>query len=166
MIARYLLSVFTILMLAGCVTKPQSDEISQVKGLPSDSVWVVVKGQYKTDVRNCLVLKGMRVEDNNSENSIIGISPRSIRWVGTDWDIAYCRFNAENRLSSVSVMRSGKFDNGDVSGDSIYSVLYELQRVFGMAKAISSEKWQFINTEHVNASITQDSNTTIDVIWE
>lgn len=163
---RFILWVFALFALASCGSKSQSDTSAEVRGLPSDTVWMFTKGQHKTDVRNLLRSKDMRVEDDAQSNSVVGISNRAIRWVNADWDIAVCRFNSDNKLQSVNIMRSGEFDNGDVVGDTLMSVIYELQRIFGMAKCVSSDEWVFINSNHVNASITQDRNVTATIIWE
>lgn len=153
-------------MFAGCGSKSRPDNVADGQVPSSDSVWIVAKGQHKTDVRNLFLQRGMRVEDDALSNSVIGASGRSIRWVNADWDMAVCRFDADNKLSAVSIVRSGEFEDGEVMSDSLMSVVYELQRIFGESKPLSSEKWQFINTEHVNVSITSDRNTTVDVIWE
>lgn len=163
---RFILWVFALLVLASCGSKSQSDTSAEERGLPSDTVWMLTKGQHKADVQNLLLSKGMRVEDDVQSNSVVGISDRSIRWANADWDVAVCRFNSDNELQSVNIMRSGEFDNGEVVGDSLMWVIYELQRTFGIAKCVSSGEWVFMNSNHVNASITQDRNVTATIIWE
>ena len=163
---RFIMWVFTLFILASCGSKSQSDTSAEVQGLPSDTVWMFAKGQHKTDVRNLLRSKDMRVEDDAQSNSVVGISNRAIRWVNADWDIAVCHFNSANELQSVNIMHSGEFDNGDVVGDTLMSVICEMQRTFGIAKCVSSGEWVFMNTNHVNASIKQDRNVTATIIWE
>lgn len=163
---RFILWTFVLFILVSCGSKSQSDTSSAKQGLPSDTVWMFTKGVHKTDVRNILLSKDMRVKDDAASNSVVGISNGAIRWVGADWDIAVCRFNADNKLQSVNIMRSGAFDNGDVSGDSLMSICVDMQRIFGLAKCVSSGEWVFMNTNHVNASIKQDRSVTATIIWE
>lgn len=160
----FLISVLFISV--SCSTKPQHTEDDTANRLPSDTVWLVTKGQHKTDVRNLFLEKQLEIREDVPSNSIIGITNRSITWVGVDWDVVQCRFDENNRLRSVSIMRSGVFDNGDIVGDTIMSVLYQLQRKFGIAKCVSSGEWHFTNTHHTNASMKQDRSTDIMVIWE
>ncbi len=160
----FLISV--LCTLASCSTKPQHTEDEIANGLPSDTVWLVAKGQHKTDVHNFFREKQLETMEDVSSNSIIGITNRSITWVGVDWDVVQCRFDERNRLRSVLMMRSGVFDNGDIVGDTTMSVLYQLQCKFGMAKCVSSGEWYFINTHNTNASMKQDRSTDIIVIWE
>lgn len=159
---RYLIFILILAccLVSGCNNSQQrSNPISH--GFPSDTVWRITKGQHKSDVRNILLQQGFKVDEKSVENSIIGIAKSSFDWGGADWSVVNCEFDEDNNLSAVSLMREDK-----ISGDSIYLAIIELQRIFGEAKCLSPDKWQFINTHHINASITSDKNTILNIVWE
>lgn len=160
--------IFSMLLaITGCVSNNTQSDADEIQGLPSDTAWVLVKRQHKTDVRNIFLSRGIRVEDDATSNSVIGISNRSIHWANAAWDVAICRFDDRNELVSVNIMRSGMFDDGKMYGDSATNVCLKLVQRFGAPEFTGHNKVMFMNANHTNASFTQDNNNaTISIIWE
>lgn len=158
------------LLLIGCCGKSTNtnSEVAQ-GGLPCDTAWMISRGQSKTDVRNLLLTLDMRVDERESENILVGISPKPLHWVGADWDIILCRFNDANKAQSVSIIRKGNFD---VAGDSIYAIVHKLFCIYGdigepkLSNDNGAMTWRFLNSHSTNASITMDRSTEVNVIWE
>lgn len=158
------LILFSILTLALTSCSSGSDKAQDSHhGFPCDTTWMVSKGESKTDVRNMLVNRGLRLQEDEYENILSGIGVRSISWAGIRWDVVSCRFDSSNKAKSVRLLHGGEI------GDSIYNVVYELSRIYGEAvldKSNSDKTWRFINTHNTNASITSDRNIEVNIVWE
>ena len=158
------LILFSILTLALTSCSSGSDKAQDSHhGFPCDTIWMVSKGESKTDVRNMLVKRGLRLQEDEYENVLSGIGERSIPWAGIRWDVVSCRFDSNNKAESVRLLHGGEI------GDSIYNVVYELSRIYGEAvldKSNSDKTWRFINTHNANASITSDRNIEVNIVWE
>lgn len=158
------LILFSILALALTSCSSGSDKAQDSHhGFPCDTTWMVSKGESKTDVRNMLVNRGLRLQEDEYENILSGIGVRSISWVGIRWDVVSCRFDSNNKAESVRLLHGGEI------GDSIYNVVYELSRIYGEAEldlSNSDKTWRFINTHNTNASITSDRNIEVNIVWE
>lgn len=164
-----LFSLFLSLLLIGCDRKSDNTSSEVASGLPCDTAWMISRGQSKTDVRNLLLTLDMRVDEKESENTLVGISLKPLNWVGADWDIILCRFDDANKAQSVSIIRKGNFD---IMGDSIYAIVHKLFCIYGdigepqLSNDNEAMTWRFLNSHNTNASITMDRSTKVDVIWE
>ena len=160
--SRLILFSILALGLASCGGRSDNTPDSH-PGFPCDTTWMVSKGEPKTDVRNMLVNRGLRLREDEYENVLSGIGERSISWAGIKWDVVSCRFDSNNKAKSVRLLHGGEI------GDSIYNVVYELSRIYGEAvldKSNSDKTWRFINTHNTNASITSDRNIEVNIVWE
>lgn len=160
---QFIFSIICSLLLIGCGGKSVNSSPDTAIGLPCDTAWMVSRGQGKTDVRNLFLHQGLRLQEREAENVIIGVGNKSIHWVETDWDVVSCRFDDGNKATSVTLLRSGEL------GDSLYNVVYELSRIYGEAEldlSNSDKTWRFINTHNTNASITSDRNIEVNIVWE
>lgn len=166
---QIILALVCSLLLMGCGGKSANTSPKVVEGLPCDTAWMIFRGQSKTDVRNLLLTLDMRVDERESENTLIGISPKPLHWVDADWDIVLCRFDDANKAQSVSIIRKGNFDG---TGDSIYAIVHKLFCIYGdigepkLNNDNGAMTWRFLNSHNTNASITMDRSTKVDVIWE
>lgn len=157
------------LLLMGCGGKSANTSPGVVDGLPCDTAWMISRGQSKTDVRNLFLTLDMRVDEREFENTLIGVSPKPLHWVGADWDIVLCRFDDTNKAQSVSIIREGNFD---ITEDSIYAIVYKLFCIYGdigepkLSNDNGAMTWRFLNSHSTTASITMDRSTEVNVIWE
>lgn len=161
--------IFLSLLLIGCGGNSVNTSSDATDGLPCDTAWMISRGQSKTDVRNLLLTLDMSVDEMEPENALIGVSSKSLHWVGADWDIVLCRFDDTNKAQSVSIIRKGDFD---ISGDSIYAIVHKLFCIYGdvgepqLSNDNGTMIWRFLNSHNTNASITMDRSVKVDVVWE